>query len=168
MKTKEIYECVVFNAYMEGKISYEKYEKLNEFVKNKKLTDKEKLIMEQYVRKTVHSLAGLAVGGPVAWVAYRAIRGMFDKCAKACGTISINTFKRQLCMANCKAMSAKKELIELNKIANQCNGTPNPNKCKQKIAGTIKKAQQKLMAAQMELQKVKVAAVQKGKSPIPS
>jgi adenylosuccinate lyase len=53
------------------------------------------------------STLGLSVGGwsaPIAYAIYRAVRGKFDECSKACGTYAINTPKRQICMAKCNLM----------------------------------------------------------------
>lgn len=53
------------------------------------------------------STLGVAIGGwsaPVMYAIYRAVRGKFDQCSKACGVYALNTPKRQICMAKCNVM----------------------------------------------------------------
>lgn len=59
------------------------------------------------------SLAGAL--GPI-FILYRAVRGKFDKCSKACGVYVINGPKRQTCMAKCNVMKYQEIVNGLKKI----------------------------------------------------
>lgn len=58
----------------------------------------------------LHTAKGAALS-LAGYAAYRVIRSWFDKCTKACGTLEINTSKRQLCLLNCKKQSLEKQLV---------------------------------------------------------
>lgn len=62
------------------------------------------------VGKIISHSAVTAAASLAGYAAYRVIRGMFDKCTGKCGTLEINTTKRQLCLLNCKKMSLEKQL----------------------------------------------------------
>jgi hypothetical protein len=50
------------------------------------------------------------VGAAALWALYRVIRSRFDKCTKRCGTLEMNTARRQFCMAKCKVSKLQEEL----------------------------------------------------------
>ena len=58
------------------------------------------------MRKTYFGVS--ALGG--LWLLYRAIRSRYDICTKRCGTLELNTARRQYCMAKCKIEKVQKEL----------------------------------------------------------
>lgn len=60
---------------------------------------------------------GMLGAGLAAYGVYRYVRAFLDKCTKRCGTYSMNTPKRQLCMLSCKSGSLRKkiQLLENNK-----------------------------------------------------
>lgn len=117
MKNKEILESMVFNSFMNDKISYKKYNQMLEFIEAMPEKKVNKILKEQGTnltakRKAVHSVVG-AVGsivgsGGAGYVGYRLLKGLFSKCARSCGMLGLNTVKRQLCLAKCKLMVAQK------------------------------------------------------------
>jgi hypothetical protein len=48
--------------------------------------------------------------GAAGWAAYRGIRAIFDECTRKCGTLKINTAKRQECLKKCKSEYLQKKL----------------------------------------------------------
>ncbi len=62
--------------------------------------------------------AASAIGGSAIWLLYRAIRGKYDKCTKQCGTLELNTARRQHCMAKCKIGKVEQELKAAMKAKN--------------------------------------------------
>lgn len=171
MKNKEILEVIVFNSFMNDKISYDKYKEILEFVGE--MTEKKALSMlkEQGTaltakRKAVHSAVGAGVSlasGGTGYVGYRLLKGIFSKCARACGVLGLNTLKRQLCLAKCKVMVAQKEIQEVGKMMGQCTKTSDPQKCKLSLQKKLLSAQNKLKAAQAKYQKIAQYGITKGK-----
>lgn len=68
------------------------------------------------IKKKAETIA-MVGSGLAAYGVYRYVRSFLDKCTKRCGTYSMNTPKRQLCMLSCKSGSLRKkiELLENNK-----------------------------------------------------
>jgi len=71
------------------------------------------------LRKSYMGMAGAGGGLNLYWVAYRAIRGQFDKCTKQCGTFEVNTSRRQHCMIKCKVGKFQKELAAAQKAKDE-------------------------------------------------
>jgi hypothetical protein len=69
------------------------------------------------LRKTAMTRWG--AGAIVPWALYRAIRSQFDKCTRKCGTLELNTARRQHCMWQCKVDKLKKELQAAMKSKNE-------------------------------------------------
>lgn len=67
------------------------------------------------MRKTGSSLAGVAAGMGAFWGMYRLIRGALSKCTRKCGTLQLNTARRQTCLYKCKLDAAKAKLDALVK-----------------------------------------------------
>ena len=67
------------------------------------------------MRKSYMTQAGSGGGLNPMWIAYRAVRGAFDKCTQKCGTLELNTARRQHCMIQCKAAKAQGELTAAKK-----------------------------------------------------
>lgn len=59
--------------------------------------------------KTFMSVLG-AVTGIMIWAPYRFIKADTDKCVKKCGTFSINTQERQVCILKCRIDGVNKEI----------------------------------------------------------
>ena len=84
--------------------------------------DKDMVIFESYLEEDSYgadlgkSILGFALA-PIYWVAYRAVRSMFDKCTKKCGVISLNTMARQLCMTVCQRQKLQGELQIVKKAS---------------------------------------------------
>lgn len=62
------------------------------------------------IRKSLATRVGTLVYLGVPWAIYRKIRSVYDGCTKKCGTLELNTKRRQYCMAKCKVEKLKKEL----------------------------------------------------------
>lgn len=63
------------------------------------------------------AVSGL-IAGLLSYGVYRTIRGAFDQCSRSCGMYSLNTPKRQICMAKCKVLFYKKIYSEISKDKN--------------------------------------------------
>jgi len=90
------------------------------------------------LRKSYMSQAGSGGGMSPLWLAYRAARGLFDRCTDKCGKFEINTSRRQHCMARCKV-----EMIKAKISAAQ----------KQNKSNEVRKLQNQLSKAQKTLNK---------------
>lgn len=83
------------------------------------------------------------------YAAYRYIRSIFDECTKKCGTLNINTSKRQLCMLECKKKSLEKRIDAARKHGDT----------KEKVDNTINdlgKVNQKIGAYRQYISKNKI------------
>ena len=126
---------------------------------------KERFLKEQGTnltmrRKSVHSAVG-AVGnivtGGTGYLAYRALKGLFSKCARACGVLGLNTTKRQYCLITCKVKSKQQEIAALQKMTSECKGD---QKCIQKLQKKIannKESLQGLLKKQMKMKQFMVS-----------
>lgn len=135
----------------------DKYEKLERQIKSLTEDEAKDIVLSLLEdispdRKSVMSGAGLYFGG-VDYVLYRAIRGKFDKCSKACGTYALNTPKRQICMAKCN-------MVKWQNIVDSYK--------KNHIGGSkLSNAQMKLLKAQKKYKEYAEYAKQTGRNPDP-
>jgi len=88
-------------------------------------------------------LAGTLVG-IAGWAAYRLGRALFDKCARSCGPLSINSITRQYCIAHCKYTAALKKKEVLENALSFCKDSKNPQACKEKINKQIEEVNIKI------------------------
>ncbi len=130
---------------------------------------KERFLKEQGTnltmrRKSVHSAVG-AVGsivstGGAGYLGYRAIKGLFSKCARACGVLGLNTTKRQYCLITCKVKAKQQEISALQKMISECKGD---QKCIQNLQKKIANNKESLQGLVQKQMKMKQFMVSHGK-----
>ena len=126
---------------------------------------KERFLKEQGTnltmrRKSVHSAVG-AVGnivtGGTGYLAYRALKGLFSKCARACGVLGLNTTKRQYCLITCKVKAKQQEISALQKMTSECKGDQKCIQNLQKKIANNKESLQGLLKKQMKMKQFMVS-----------
>lgn len=100
------------------------------------------------------TIAGMFLGGPGFWAAYRALRAAVDRKSAQCGAFAIGR-KRDVCLWKLKAEEAKKLAQLYQKNIKDCVKASNPAKCK---ADAQKMIQKQLAKAKKYEDKIKTYA----------
>jgi|LSQX01.3.fsa_nt_gb hypothetical protein len=114
-------------------------------------------------RKSVHSAIGATgsiLSGGTGYIGYRLLKGLFSKCARACGMFGLNTTKRQYCLISCRVKVKQQEINELQKMIPKCG---NDMKCKQRFIDKINKVKDSLPSLIQKQQKAKQFMLSHGK-----
>lgn len=77
----------------------------------------------------LRSIFGMFLLTPVGWIAYRTIRGVFQKASRKCGILAVGK-TREICMLRVKATKAEKLVNLFKKEMKNCSKAKNPAKCK--------------------------------------
>lgn len=98
-----------------------------------------------YAKRNPGVVGGAALAALGGYGAYKLMQRMFSKAAQACKGLSGS--QKTTCMNNFKKKALQQQISELNKAAQACNKTKNPDKCKEKIA-------KKVQAITLKIQKL--------------
>lgn len=92
--------------------------------------------------------------GHNTWLLWRAIRALFDKAHKKCGTFDISN-ERDLCIQKAKLKDAEKKLKFIQKRKKDCKDKRDPDKCKEAGKKIIKVLKDRKKEAKQNIKDIK-------------
>jgi len=117
---------------------------------------------------TMKTILGMILLSPPGWIIYRSLKAMAAERQRRCGVLAIGK-ARDACLVAADLEIGKRTIALLKSSVKNCAKSPDPDKCKAKIASEIKKHEAKMAKAKAKLGKYsatnQASAKEKAKKP---